>query len=335
MHKVTVRLYYFPKLMEKETRPLDDGEDHDDQYKERPIISCYWEGRWIPYARVRTLPIFKNIAEDVQHRHLLGRLRGSVFFPHEYIPSKNKLDFQVSPEASLNNDGVRVMKHRKWHDDEERAVRNDFTNWLKKCHENYDMDVKFDMEGNREPSYNSQEDRTYYDKLTYGHVVYKLHQNITIQKGKPHIFGEITRIWREGKHSEDATSSGFVTIKRYPLEVFGLEEDGNSYSFPVSRLSCERGTTQDAAEQSRWKQSVDRLKNMVPFEILVTEGRTDERDEKLATGTLRAKPKTRDNCREIKNTDQHEVAGFKTMAYDVVILNRMGKAVRDDVMLRS
>ena len=28
MHKVTVRLYYFPKLMEKETRPLDDGEDH-------------------------------------------------------------------------------------------------------------------------------------------------------------------------------------------------------------------------------------------------------------------------------------------------------------------
>ena len=34
MHKVTVRLYYFPKLMDKETRPLDRYErrDPDDMY---------------------------------------------------------------------------------------------------------------------------------------------------------------------------------------------------------------------------------------------------------------------------------------------------------------
>ena len=125
-HKVTVRLYYFPKLLDQETRPLDKYEAR--QMEERsssaadaqPLICCYWEGRWIPYSEVRSLKkVFEGIRKEVETRPLLGRLRGSVFLPHGFLPSNNKLTFQQSPQVALNQDTVRIMKAGVWDEDAE------------------------------------------------------------------------------------------------------------------------------------------------------------------------------------------------------------------------
>lgn len=120
-HKVTVRLYYFPKLMDKETRPLDKYEEmvcETSAYQ--PIINCYWEGRWIPYAQVTSFKkIFEQVQKSPDSRHLLSRVRGSVFFPHSFLPSNNKLNFQQSPQDLLNQDVVRIMKQGHWDDDAE------------------------------------------------------------------------------------------------------------------------------------------------------------------------------------------------------------------------
>jgi hypothetical protein len=112
-HKVTVRLYYFPKLRDKETRPLDRYEEKiceanavqpkkDDEHRiMKPIFNCYWEGRWIPYAEVTSFKkIFEQIQGSVDTRHLLGRVRGSVFFPHSFLPSNNKLRYAKEPQES-------------------------------------------------------------------------------------------------------------------------------------------------------------------------------------------------------------------------------------------
>jgi hypothetical protein len=163
-------------------------------------------------------------------------LRGSVFFPHSFVPTYNKLALQQSPQAALDADLVRVMKSG-WDNDDERGVSGDFERWLKDCQRKYDRDIKFGMLRERdEPKYDSTENRTYYDKVTYGLVEYKKGQNISITLGKPHMFGEILSIWREGDtvRTDGATYTGYIQLKRYPLENFGTEN--NSFKVEVTRL---------------------------------------------------------------------------------------------------
>ena len=235
-HKVTVRLYYFPKILDKETRPYDKYEEQGNL--DRPIISCYWEGRWIPYAQVDWVKkVFDKVSKDTMHRHLLRRLRGSIFFPHSFVPTHNKLSLQQSPQAALDADLVRVMKSGSWDNDDERGVSGDFERWLKDCQKKYDRDIKFGMLREKdEPKYDSTENRTTYDKVTYGFVEYKKGQKISITLGKPHMFGEILSIWREGDtvRTDGATYTGYIQLKRYPLENFGTEN--NSFTVAVTRL---------------------------------------------------------------------------------------------------
>ena len=115
-HKVTVRLYYFPKLIDRETRPLDRYEEKiREASADQPIINCYWEGRWIPYAHVTSFKkIFEQIQGSIDTRHLLGRVRGSVFFPHSFLPSNNKLRYakrapRISPVILIETTDMASM----------------------------------------------------------------------------------------------------------------------------------------------------------------------------------------------------------------------------------
>ena len=262
-------------------------------------------------------------------------MRIQVFFPHGFIPSNNKLDFAEAPSQALKEDSAWLMSGGKWEPSEERTVKQEFTRWLKKCHAEYDMDIKFEMDGTKDPLYVESEDRTYYDKLTYGHVKYKLRQKVAITKGKPHIFGEILKIYREGKHSNEATSSGYIILKRYPLEAFGVDENVNSFSFPVTRLQCEKTLEGESQERNaKWQEKVESLGSMLPCEIFVTHGRTEKQDDRLHEGQRNVAPRCKENLvKAIDSSKQHLVtAGYKLPALDVVILNKLGKAVNGDVM---
>ena len=61
---------------------------------------------------------------------------------------------------------------------------------------------------------------------------------------------------------------------------------------------------------------------MLPYEIMVTQGRSDEYDDKLHDGKLRAVPKTRENsaASEIKKDEKCLRTGDKLPKYDVTIL---------------
>ncbi|KAJ1490878.1 hypothetical protein T484DRAFT_1776462 [Baffinella frigidus] len=83
-----VRLHYFPAILDKETRPLDEIEAKEKI--DGPFLSIYWQGRWIPYSNIKSLPkaLFGTNAETIK---LLNRTRGTIFFPQEMKPSNTKL----------------------------------------------------------------------------------------------------------------------------------------------------------------------------------------------------------------------------------------------------
>lgn len=242
-HKVTVRLYYFPKILDEEKRPLDVYEQKENL--DQPIISCYWEGRWIPYAQVNNIKkVFKKIADDPMNRHLLRRLRGSMFFPHSFIPTNNKLKFRDPPQVAVDDEAVRVYPDGKWDYDSERDVQAKFRSWILECQKNYDKDIKFAMDGSKEALFDEKENKTYYDKLTYGNMEYRLKQKVSITMNKPHLHGEITKIYREGNtvSSNDATYTGFIQIKRWPLEIYGVSDQVNQWPIEVTRLINQKPT---------------------------------------------------------------------------------------------
>ena len=331
-HKVAVRLYYFPKILDEETRPYDQFEEK--RNLDKPIFSCYWEGRWIPFAHVDSVKkVFNNIEKDTQGRQLLRRLRGTMFFPHSYTPTHNKLAFKHAPQPAVDAEAVRVMRSESgWENDEERAVRVKFEQWIKECQKNFDRDIKFAMNQNKEPKYDARENRTYYDKLTYGLVEYRAGQKIAITIGKPHMFGEILSLWREGdtRKSDGSTYTGYIQLKRYPLESFG--DENNSLKVEVTRLNHQALPEEGSRQEEQWRAKVAKLSEMLPHEILVLKGRSDQQDERLAAGALRPKERSRDNSEEISSAQLAIEAGYRIPPYDVVILNTKGKPVKDDVM---
>lgn len=56
---------------------------------------------------------------------------------------------------------------------------------------------------------------------------------------------------------------------------------------------------------------------------MVTEGRAEGQDDMLEQGKLRAQPKTRENSKEVQNTERALLAGDKVPKYDVSILVRV------------
>jgi len=339
-HKVTVRLYYFPKILEEETRPIDEYEKKDLDL-DKPILSCYWEGRWIPYESVTQLKMLEQARQDTQHKQLLRRLRGSIFFPHSYTPTNNKLKFQAAPHTSLEHTSVQVMKENEWEAEgtgAQTAVKKKFVDWIKQCHEKFDRDIAFSMnkcgEGEVQPppKYDTSREITLYDRVKYGHAEYILKQKVCLRKERPQIFGEILEIWREGDHSKEcvATSKGWITLKRHPLAVFGCSS-ANELEIEVTRLCCDP-VPEEESGQDRWKEKVENLCAMLPFEILVTPGKSgDKETQELQEGRtqplLRERPKIARE-KEIKNTEQRVTAGYKIPDFNVVILDRKGKAVK-------
>ncbi len=53
---------------------------------------------------------------------------------------------------------------------------------------------------------------------------------------KPRVVGQIKSIFRKGKHTEEATSEGYIEIRRFPTEVFGAHEK-NLYEYPITLLT--------------------------------------------------------------------------------------------------
>ena len=94
---------------------------------------------------------------------------------------------------------------------------------------------------------------------------------------------------------------------------------------PSSEESARSGDEQ-------WRARVEKLSEMLPYEILVAKGRSEDQDERVAAGSIRIKPRTRENSEEVPNMQLTTEAGFKLEAYDVVILNRKGKPIEHNVM---
>ena len=120
--RLVVRAYYFPKLLDKELRPLADEERAD---ADGPLFSAYWQGRWIPYAAARLLDAFRPAGSGsaaAAAAELGRRVRGTLFFPRDMAPANSKLSLLDSPEQarergrdSPKQAGLRTRTHAHTH----------------------------------------------------------------------------------------------------------------------------------------------------------------------------------------------------------------------------
>ena len=138
---------------------------------------------------------------------------------------------------------------------------------------------------------------------------------------------------------------GWITLRRYPLEVFGCD-DTNALDIPVGKLESKLGTEEErsgndkdrdakerqAKEEKVWKDKVANLCAKLPCVIMVTPGvDADQETARLKeTREMRVRPKSRENA--IKNTEQRVTAGYKLPNFDISILDINDQAVEQDVL---
>lgn len=230
--RVAIYLYYFPFVLEKETRPSDKFEKAETS----AIMSCYWQGRWIPYTetiQIGSLPFFPDDAEE---KELLKRVRGTIFFPRNMQPKSNKLSFvdhvnvmlQASDEFFTN-----------WLDETSlpagvKKIKTRVKKWLRECHENFDREISVQeiIEGDfRDPVTGAAETR--FKRLVCGKQgqgaeakVFSEGQKLRVQIQPQVICGEVAYFaCAKLPPGRSVTSQATIAYHRHPRRLFGKGDD--------------------------------------------------------------------------------------------------------------
>jgi len=137
---------------------------------------------------------------------------------------------------------------------------------------------------------------------------------------------------------------GWITLKRYPLEVFGCDGT-NALDIPVQKLESKLATEEEssgndkdrqakerqAKQENVWKNKVADLCAKLPCVIMVTPGiDADHETVRLQRPGMIVRLKSREN--EIQNTEQRVTAGYKLPNFDISILDQNNQVVAPNVL---
>ncbi|KAM3843332.1 structural maintenance of chromosomes flexible hinge domain-containing protein 1-like [Diretmus argenteus] len=269
-------LRYHPFLYDKETypqeadaelAPIEDDDDNDSGVVhqargKRPIFECFWNGRLIPYT---TISEFEWCARPKKAgavpAECYSRVSGVLFTDDRFQVSTNKLTFMDLELQLKNKDTIftRIVKGQ-----EQRVnIQREFTQWLKKCHESWDKQVKFLGFKGTITRTDAVPKKMQHPWATFSSIAldgkrYKTGQYVKSQKTQPIFFGSVVQFLLYGDHDGDVyATGGQVQIALEPKALYNEFK-----TIPICKI--DRTTTVAAI-----KKSIDNELNKLPHKLNV------------------------------------------------------------------
>ncbi|KAM3843331.1 structural maintenance of chromosomes flexible hinge domain-containing protein 1-like [Diretmus argenteus] len=269
-------LRYHPFLYDKETypqeadaelAPIEDDDDNDSGVVhqargKRPIFECFWNGRLIPYT---TISEFEWCARPKKAgavpAECYSRVSGVLFTDDRFQVSTNKLTFMDLELQLKNKDTIftRIVKGQ-----EQRVnIQREFAQWLKKCHESWDKQVKFLGFKGTITRTDAVPKKMQHPWATFSSIAldgkrYKTGQYVRSQKTQPIFFGSVVQFLLYGDHDGDVyATGGQVQIALEPKALYNEFK-----TIPICKI--DRTTTVAAI-----KKSIDNELNKLPHKLNV------------------------------------------------------------------
>ncbi|XP_042366251.1 structural maintenance of chromosomes flexible hinge domain-containing protein 1 [Plectropomus leopardus] len=215
---------YHPFLYDRETYPQDpyaeqassdDNENNESgdvqQAREkRPIFQCFWNGRLIPYTTVAEFDWCTPSKGAKEIPECYSRISGVLFTDDNFKVSTNKLTFMDLEQKLKNKDTIfiHVVNGQK----QRSHIQKEFTQWLRKCHENWDKQIEY--RGYKETITRTDlPKKVQYPWATFSSIewdgkIYKKGQLVKTQKTQPIMYGSVVRFLLYGKHDGDIFATG-------------------------------------------------------------------------------------------------------------------------------
>uniref|UniRef100_A0A8C5HK37 SMC hinge domain-containing protein n=1 Tax=Gouania willdenowi TaxID=441366 RepID=A0A8C5HK37_GOUWI len=241
---------YHPFLYDKETYPKEpnaaqDSPSHDKDYDDdfqalsrargkRPIFDCFWNGRLIPSTTVSEFKWCSCPVRDAPvPAECYSRISGVLFTDDAFKVTQNKLtfmdlDLQLKNKDTIFTTAVNGQNVRG-------SIEREFTQWLTKCHQNFDKQVKFqgyietitrtDLKSRQHPW-------ATFSAIEWDGKVYKAGQLVKSLKTQPIYYGTVCRFLLYGSHDGDTFGpGGHVEIIREPRDLYNMQK-----AFAISKI---------------------------------------------------------------------------------------------------
>ncbi|KAM4544117.1 structural maintenance of chromosomes flexible hinge domain-containing protein 1-like [Fundulus diaphanus] len=232
---------YHPFLYDRETYPQDvnlhqgPAEEIDDENEsgtvsqargKRDIFECFWNGRLIPYTTVSEFDWCRRPSKNGPPPECYSRFSGVLFTNDKFQVNSSKqkfmdLELKLKDKDTLFTPVFNVQKASK-----NRSLQKDFTQWLQKCHEQFDKQVKFigykrteireDMPNKKRPH-----PWAIFSAIELDGKIYKEGQILKSQKTSPILYGTVVNFFLCGNHEGDVfATGGEVEIKHEPEGLY-------------------------------------------------------------------------------------------------------------------
>uniref|UniRef100_A0A8C5HI47 SMC hinge domain-containing protein n=1 Tax=Gouania willdenowi TaxID=441366 RepID=A0A8C5HI47_GOUWI len=234
---------YHPFLYDKETYPKEPNaaQDYDDDFQalsrargKRPIFDCFWNGRLIPSTTVSEFKWCSCPVRDAPvPAECYSRISGVLFTDDAFKVTQNKLtfmdlDLQLKNKDTIFTTAVNGQNVRG-------SIEREFTQWLTKCHQNFDKQVKFqgyietitrtDLKSRQHPW-------ATFSAIEWDGKVYKAGQLVKSLKTQPIYYGTVCRFLLYGSHDGDTFGpGGHVEIIREPRDLYNMQK-----AFAISKI---------------------------------------------------------------------------------------------------
>ncbi|XP_028289871.1 structural maintenance of chromosomes flexible hinge domain-containing protein 1 isoform X2 [Gouania willdenowi] len=244
---------YHPFLYDKETYPKEpnaaqDSPSHDKDYDDdfqalsrargkRPIFDCFWNGRLIPSTTVSEFKWCSCPVRDAPvPAECYSRISGVLFTDDAFKVTQNKLTFMDLDLQLKNKDTIFTTAVNGQNKTYKRgSIEREFTQWLTKCHQNFDKQVKFqgyietitrtDLKSRQHPW-------ATFSAIEWDGKVYKAGQLVKSLKTQPIYYGTVCRFLLYGSHDGDTFGpGGHVEIIREPRDLYNMQK-----AFAISKI---------------------------------------------------------------------------------------------------
>ncbi|XP_074549592.1 structural maintenance of chromosomes flexible hinge domain-containing protein 1 [Halichoeres trimaculatus] len=248
-------LRYHPFLYDRETYPQDpdvgqvsqnddDGVGDDESGAtqvargKRGIFDCYWNGRLIPKNGDFRFDWCTWHKGSKVPDECCNRFSGVLFMSSKFKVNTSKLSF-VDLEQILKGPGViftRVVNEQS----QRSNIQREFTNWLQKCHEKHDKQIKFmgfidTIERLDVPTKRHQYPWETFSSIEWDQKVYKTGQLVKSQRTQPIVYGTIVKFLRYGetvkRNGSVFATGGEVELALEPKAIHNMNK-----IMPISKI---------------------------------------------------------------------------------------------------
>ncbi|KAM4719100.1 LOW QUALITY PROTEIN: structural maintenance of chromosomes flexible hinge domain-containing protein 1 [Anableps anableps] len=234
-------LRYHPFLYDKETYPKELNalqapvEEDDDENQsgtvnqargKRDIFECFWNGRLIPYTTVSEFDWCRRPPKHTLPLECFSRFSGVLFTNDKFQVNASKqkfmdLELKLKHKDTLFTPVFNVQKTSK-----SRNIQKEFIQWLEKCHQEFDKQVKFlgfmETVTRRDvPTKKLQYPWSMFSSIELDGKIYKAQDLVKSQKTQPILYGRVNHFLLYGNYGRDIfATGGQVEITREPEELY-------------------------------------------------------------------------------------------------------------------